>query len=78
MSKWEAIEWIMVFIMGSLCFSLLVAVVGHAIRGTSMDAEQGERVQGIILAMLAIVSLWVGSKVGVGRNKPPPDDTGAQ
>ena len=67
MKTWQPVDWVVVMITVSLCFGLLTGMVVRLFVGTSTDPATSARVATFIGSLVAIVSLYVGAKIGADK-----------
>ena len=58
------VDWVVLIMTTAISISLLTSLVATVWRGEQITPEQGKRLEAITTAMLAIVALYIGNKLG--------------
>ena len=68
--KWEPLDWVILIITVTVSVAVIAALASEF--GT--DDPKGE-IKQVVMALIAILSLWIGSKVKLGNDDDTkPDD----
>ena len=71
MRNWKPVDWVMVALTVTVCLAAILGAGASIFRPFTFESEEARvRFAAFMGAMLSIVSMWVGSKVG---HKPPDD-----
>ena len=57
--KWKPVDYIVGFLAGTICLMLVMSVMKPMISGEPLSDEGAKQVGGIIIAVIAIVSIYV-------------------
>ena len=60
--KWSATDWMMIIITCTVCYVIAMAVTTPLIDNVYMNDAQTKEFVGVVLALIAIVSYYAGSK----------------
>ena len=62
--KWQPIDIIVLILTTSICLMLVIVILGAVIRGEPLTPEGAKIMENLNLAIIAIISFYVGNKTG--------------
>lgn len=64
METWQPEDWAVLLMTVTICLSVLLSVISNTLLKRSISELQMDAIKGVILALVAVISLYVGSKIG--------------
>lgn len=72
--KWNPVDCIVFLLAFTVCFVLCFSLIRLLITGMNLTIDKAELLAGIISSFIAIISVYVGSKVNRNRTKKKGDE----
>ena len=57
------VDWVVFLMAGTVCAVVVISMLSSALGGHELNNKKAELLAGILLSMLAIVSLYIGSQL---------------
>lgn len=74
MRKWKPVDWIALIFTLTICIGFLISISIPAVRGVPMSDLKAKIIHNLFTAMISVVSLFIGAKIGYRRGGKPEKD----